>query len=131
MATRTTRNVNDAIDNIYEELNSNGGGSKIYKALLTQSGDTAPTVSVLENTLGGTVVWTRQSAGTYVGTLSGAFTANKTACFTGTTYGATYGGTDFNVNNVNTVYLYTFDHVDMMTKDGYLNNTLVVIEIFE
>jgi hypothetical protein len=54
-------------------------GYKVYTALISQSGTAAPTVTVLENTLGGTVVWTRSSVGTYIGTLSGAFTANKTA----------------------------------------------------
>lgn len=49
-----------------------------YVALLTQSGTSAPTATVLENTLGGTVVWTRNDVGDYTGTLAGAFTANKT-----------------------------------------------------
>jgi hypothetical protein len=51
---------------------------KVYTALLTQSGTSAPTATVLENTLGGTVVWTRNSGGSYTATLSGAFPASKT-----------------------------------------------------
>ena len=51
---------------------------KVYTALLTQVGTNAPTATVLENTLGDTVVWTRTSAGSYVGTLSGAFVTGKT-----------------------------------------------------
>lgn len=51
---------------------------RVYTALLTQSGTAAPVATVLENTLGGTVVWSRNDVGTYVATLSGAFTANKT-----------------------------------------------------
>jgi hypothetical protein len=50
----------------------------VYTALLTQSGTNAPVATVLENTLGGTVVWSRDVAGIYVATLSGAFPANKT-----------------------------------------------------
>ena len=50
----------------------------VYTALLTQSGTDAPVATVLENTLGGTVVWSRDASGIYVATLSGAFTANKT-----------------------------------------------------
>lgn len=47
---------------------------KVYSCLLTQSGTSAPTAAVLENTLGGTVVWTRPtSAGGYTATLTGAF----------------------------------------------------------
>lgn len=54
---------------------------KVYTALLTQTGTNAPTATVLENTLGGTVVWTRTSTGTYAGTLSGAFLVNKSIAF--------------------------------------------------
>lgn len=57
-----------------------GGGSSYlkYVALLTQSGTDAPVATVLENTLGGTVVWSYDDVGFYVGTLAGAFSANKT-----------------------------------------------------
>ena len=51
---------------------------KVYSALLTQSGTNDPVATVLENTLGGTVVWTRESLGKYVGTLLNAFPTNKT-----------------------------------------------------
>ena len=59
---------------------SSGGAASylVYTALLTQSGTSAPVATVLENTLGGTVVWSRDASGIYVATLSGAFTANKT-----------------------------------------------------
>lgn len=56
-----------------------GGASyKVYTALLSQSGTNAPTAVILENTLGGTVVWTRSSVGTYSATLTNAFPSNKT-----------------------------------------------------
>jgi hypothetical protein len=52
---------------------------KVYRALLTQNGsEDAPVAIVLENTLGGNLVWTRTGMGLYIGTLTGAFTANKT-----------------------------------------------------
>jgi len=51
---------------------------KVYRALLTQTTTGAPVATILENTLGGTLVWSRSSAGSYIGTLSGAFTVNKT-----------------------------------------------------
>lgn len=49
-----------------------------YVATLTQSGTDAPTAIVLLNTLGGAVVWTRDEAGRYTGTLNGAFPAGRT-----------------------------------------------------
>lgn len=53
-------------------------GYLVYTALLTQTGTGAPVATVLNNTLGGTVVWAREGAGEYVGTLAGVFTENKT-----------------------------------------------------
>lgn len=53
-------------------------GTKIYRALVTQATTAAPSATVLENGLGGTVVWARSSTGTYTATLTGAFTADKT-----------------------------------------------------
>jgi hypothetical protein len=51
---------------------------KVYTALLTQSGTEAPVATVLENTLGGEVVWSYVGVGDYRGTLSNTFTENKT-----------------------------------------------------
>ena len=58
--------------------NLGGVGYLVYTALLTQSGTNAPVATVLENTLGGAIVWSYIGNGSYDGTLSGAFTANKT-----------------------------------------------------
>ena len=51
---------------------------KVYTALLTQSGTNAPIATVLENTLGGDIVWSYYTEGVYNGELLGAFTINKT-----------------------------------------------------
>lgn len=53
------------------------GTPKVYRAVLTQTGTSAPTVFVLENNLGN-IVWTRTGAGVYIGTLANTFTDNKT-----------------------------------------------------
>lgn len=47
-----------------------------YSAVLSQSGTSDPTATVIKNTLGGTVVWTRAVTGAYLGTLTGAFAGN-------------------------------------------------------
>lgn len=53
-------------------------GVKVYRALLTQTGTSAPVATVLENSIGA-IVWSRPGgAGAYVGSLIGAFPANKT-----------------------------------------------------
>jgi len=69
--------INEIIDYLNGDGKSGDGSYKSYVALLTQSGTSAPTVTILENTLG-TIVWTRLSAGNYYGTLSDAFVAGKT-----------------------------------------------------
>ena len=70
-----TKDENGDIEEI-SYINTNA--PKVYKALLTQSGTSAPVATVLENTLGGTVVWSYSGPGQYTGTLAGAFTENKT-----------------------------------------------------
>jgi hypothetical protein len=56
---------------------------KEYVATVTQSVSAAPSATVLHNTLGGTLVWTRSGTGTYLATLTGAFpTASKVVILT-------------------------------------------------
>jgi hypothetical protein len=75
-------------------INDNGGGFytgslhvgaingfALYQALITQAGTAAPTVVILYSNLSAAIVWTRTSAGLYVGTLTGEFTSNKTGIF--------------------------------------------------
>lgn len=50
----------------------------IYTALISQSGSSAPTATILENTLGGTPTLSRVIEGVYNITLTGAFLADKT-----------------------------------------------------
>lgn len=51
---------------------------KVYTALLTQLGTNAPVAIVLENTLGGDIVWSRTVIGKYKGVIEGGFDVNKT-----------------------------------------------------
>lgn len=52
---------------------------KVYTALLTQTGTSAPVATVLENTLGATITWSYVGVGQYYATASSAvFTADKT-----------------------------------------------------
>lgn len=50
---------------------------KVYRALLSQTGTSAPSAIVTENTVGA-IVWSRGSVGQYTATLSSTFPANKT-----------------------------------------------------
>lgn len=56
---------------------------KEYNCLLTQSGTSAPTATVLGTNTIGTIVWARTSTGTYTGTLTSAFPSGKCLLLTG------------------------------------------------
>lgn len=66
-------------------VSNSGAGYLVYTALLSQESTDAPVATVLENTLGGTVVWSRAGVGDYWATSAGLFTEGKTACFVTTT----------------------------------------------
>jgi hypothetical protein len=58
------------------ELAAGIGGSvgvKVYRAVLTQVGTAPPIAAVLENSLGGEIVFSREELGEYKGALVGAF----------------------------------------------------------
>lgn len=94
---------------------------KVYTALLTQTGTSAPVATVLENTLGGTVVWTRVSSGYYVATLTGAFIENKTFILM---------GSNININDVDSATLNTDSlNIDSFTLATLDTNTQAFDEI--
>ena len=103
---------------------------KKYIALMTQTGTAAPTVVVLENTIGD-IVWTRASTGLYRGTLIGAFTLDKTYAMMSVTL------TDGVVN----VFRFSDDVVRVATTnlhsptaayhDNHLSNNTIEIRVYE
>jgi hypothetical protein len=114
------------------DLNNLGlvNGVKVYRALLTQTGTDAPTAIVLENSLGGAVVWTYDSVGTYFADLVGAFPANKTWSM----IGQRTGGSEIEVgrNNDDQMFIETrrFDAGSFVAEDGILSETSVEIIIY-
>ena len=65
-------------NNDWTQIGGSSVNYKIYRALLAQSGTSAPVATILENTLGGVPVWSRSAMGDYLLTLAGAFPAGKT-----------------------------------------------------
>lgn len=90
---------------------------KVYSASLTQSGTNAPTVIILENTLGITPVWTRESAGRYILTANSTFTLGKTVFISNLSiFLASYINISFSVdgprnhnNTSNVIYFDTYN----------------------
>lgn len=102
---------------------------KVYTALLTQTGASAPTVSVLENTLGGTVVWTRTTTGNYLGTLTGAFTAAKTTILVGSPVSST-SRIDAIRPSVNSISVTTYNGSPAVQTDGLLLESTLEIRVY-
>ena len=98
-----------------------GGGSAsylVYTALLSQSGTDDPVATVLQNTLGGTVAWTRAAAGQYSGTKTGAFLDGKAWC-TVTGRGDSWRYFSLNRDNDDAVLLLVSD-VDTNYADDFI-----------
>jgi hypothetical protein len=101
-----------------------------YAATLVQSGTNAPVATVLGNTLGGTVVWTRYAEGTFRGTLASAFTSGKTSIQVSLDVGAV--GNESKVGRAwissSIVELKVYDYADNLV-DGF-NGIDVTIKVF-
>jgi hypothetical protein len=102
---------------------------KVYSALLTQTGTAAPTVSILENTLGGTVVLARTGVGSYTASLTGAFTLDKTACLAQKqASGSVDGFLHISRTDNNTVTIVTA--LAGGSSDGIMNGATIEIRVY-
>jgi len=100
-----------------------GGGSYLkYVALVSQTGTDAPKEIVLENTLGGTVVWARSDVGDYKATLSGVFTENKTVIFNNLTGGLNY----IFWNDADTIRINTTDNTGTFVDDALVSTSIEI-----
>lgn len=94
------------------------GQTKTYKGLLTQVGTAAPTIQILQNTIG-PIVWTYIDVGIYQGTLANAFTTNKTTI---NVYPVGYYGTGGIPHTVNSIQITCNQPDGSATNDVFLNN---------
>lgn len=104
-------------------------GYKSYVALLSQSGTLDPVMTVLQNTLGGTPVFTRESAGIYPITLAGAFTAKTFTLVSGVV--SPQDGVFCSIRRItnDTCYLYSVD-VTGTSYDIGVDNVAVEIRVY-
>ena len=102
---------------------------KVYRALLTQTSTNAPTSTIIENTLSGDIVWTRNSPGNYTGTLTGEFLLGKTFY---PTYGSTNGLDRFFMHRIddNTFKIYTLSYDETTSLDDVLHNTPIEVIVY-
>ncbi len=94
--------------------------------LLYQSGITAPTAYVLENTLSNLITWTRNAVGEYEGTLTGEFTQYKTSIYCNNTF---RGEIVSARKNNNVIEVYTYDS-DGNSQDDALIYTTIEIRVY-
>lgn len=123
------------LKNVYDDLrdlNTQTGTYKKYVALLTQSGTAAPTAVILENTLGGTPIFTRGGAGDYTITLTGVFLATKTFFIRPPAGGDTWINLGRNDNNSMFLAVYTggLPGGAGVGTDGVLDNTPIEIRVY-
>lgn len=111
----------------------------VYTALLSQDNSTDPPVAVvLQNTLGGIVVWTYGSTGYYQATLAGAFTADKTVIFITNNGGKqTVLVTDVADNPPDGIAIYTYSNNNdgsgpsaIVAADGLLISSPIEIRVY-
>jgi hypothetical protein len=109
---------------------------KVYTALLTQSGTDAPVATVLENTLGGDVVWSYEDVGNYYGTLN-TITPEKTTITVGTSTSSFLQNPVLILTGVSSGYVEIgVGEIDLAgsafnPKDEDFNSNLVEIRIYE
>lgn len=103
---------------------------KIWKGVLSQTGTNAPTVEgVNENDLGGTIVWTYDIAGKFIGTLSGAFGSNQYDLNAQINVGVPNGLASIVWANSNQINIFTNDYSGGAAND-ILDFSQISIEIF-
>ena len=123
-----TRNF--TVANIAAFANSYSLGYTVYTALITQAGTAAPVATVLQNTTGGTIVWTRTSTGRYVATISGTtYTADKTVVLV-----TSGGNSDMilrpKITATTAIDWYNIDSSDNAVSDTIAETTTVEIRIY-
>lgn len=103
---------------------------KVYKALLTQTGTSAPVATVLVNTLSGTPTLLYDGVGNYRVQLTGEFTVGKTFVLIGVPENniglIKRSSADDDINNL---YLYTL-LVDGTTFSNDILNCTILIEVY-
>lgn len=92
---------------------------KVYIAKLTQTSTDSPIPTVLINTLGGELVWTRDGSGVYLGTLVGGFPDETKVYF----------GLGFNPSSSVDGFIWSSDDVVEITTGGADDFLSDVVEI--
>jgi hypothetical protein len=116
-----TRNGNDI-----ETVGGGAGNKLVWKGLISQTADTAPTAIVLENSTGVTASFSYVSPGVFTMTLTGALTSDKTFILTNAVTSCIFKAQR---SNVNTIDLGSYDSTFTPTN-ALLDKVELSIEIY-
>lgn len=109
----------------------NDSSYKVYTVMMNQSGTSAPSIALtLENTLGGTVTWTRLSAGDYRGTLTGAFTLSKTIAFTSLSGAVSTNPLFISGERVSSNEIRITTYNGVTPTDGLMTNAIIEFRVY-
>ena len=103
-------------------------GPKVYAGVFNQSGTDAPTVTILDNTIGN-IIWAYDDTGSYYGYLDNAFINFPTIAFSfGFENDSVKYGTIEKIGD-GQIRLITKD-TDFNRQNGFLNNTLIEFKVY-
>jgi hypothetical protein len=105
---------------------------KVYSALLSQNGTNDPVATVMQNTLGANVIWTRTSTGVYLGTCVGLLTVGQTIIFSqgnNSLVNQIYPSINTPGDDV-TIETGSIDNATPLWLDDVLGNTFVEIRVY-
>jgi hypothetical protein len=125
-----TRNLtkNFSVSSIAAFANSYSLGYTVYTAALLQAGTAAPVATVLQNTTGGTFVWSRTTTGKYKVTISGiTLPENKVVIFENATGDLNLGG---KITSTTVIDIDQFSSGGGGYVDGMLAGTSIEIRIY-
>jgi len=127
-----------SVSSIATVANSLNLGYTVYSALLTQENAEAPVATVLQQTISGTLTWSRLGPGSYVLTSDGTpFTSNKTQVFINNGNGNTFssGGSGnlyaarWESTTTDTITIGT-STTGAAPQDGNLTNASIEIRVY-
>lgn len=114
----------------YYEPGTQTGSHKVYTALMTQSGTSAPTVIILQNTIGN-IVWTWDDPTKIaIGTLAGAFPQNKVRIIIGTDPANAVWNTAQRATNDTVRLTSSFDFTTFLPEADAFSLTPIKIEVY-
>jgi hypothetical protein len=120
-------NLVDIVDYVDQEAQ----GYKVYSALISQSGTSAPTAKVLKNNLGVTFSFSRSSAGNYLITASSdVFTVDKTAVSYSINTNGSFSNSRMYLYSIGAQFFTLETYNATTATDGVITDSFIEIRVY-